>query len=283
MAMTHPCPMNRRSDKVSDAAGGEQGFALLAVLGLLLLFSLFLGAFAAAARLDLLTAQNSYARTRLAFGAEAFDAYLAWRLGADLSFKADADRGRYGLQQCLLAQGSFVVSLLPHTRLINLNTADKALLISGLKQAGLSEAEADTAADDVLRYRSSQQDPADMAAEEAVKHAPFEDLVELHDLAALESIPLRLLSRLFSVVDGMSVLPATGQAAGPSRTYTIQTALFNDQGWAERAAIFAVGEDGGSSQLASLDYGAPPERPVSSEGCSVLGEAGAEILAKGFE
>jgi hypothetical protein len=281
MAVIHLRPMIRPSNEFRDAAAPEQGFALLAVLGFLLLFSLVLGAFAAAARLDLLTAQNSYARTRLASAAEALDAYLAWRLGTDKAFKADADRGQYGLQQCRMAPVSFAISLVPHAGLINLNAADKPLLISGLKQTGLDDAEADAAAEEVLQYRSPQKDPADPGPESGLKHAPFEDLVELHELRHLQTIPLRLLSRLFSVVDGMSVLPPVSQALPPSRTYTIQAALFDDDGWAERAAIFAVGEGGG--RLANLAYGDSPERPVSVEGCSALDATTASILAKTFE
>ncbi len=265
---------------LTDRSGVDQGFALLAVLGFLLLISLFLAAFAASARLSLLTANNNDVHARLSYAADAITSYIAWRLGSDRDLRRESDLGRKGFEVCRIDQTLIALSILPHGRLTNVNTADDALLASTLDDAGL--ADADQAARAIVQFRSAERDPGagDSDVAGGMRRAPLEDVAELHDIGVLRHLSLRTLNRLFSVQEGRSMKQNDSQTASSSSFYTIQATLFGAGGWGEQGAIFQVGEGGRTKRIANLAFDDPPQRPADGSTCAFLGAPVAQAIAE---
>jgi len=263
---------------------GEGGFALLAVLGFMLLFAMVLMPFAAASRVKALSTSYEYDRTRLGYTAEALNGYLAWRLGDDARWRQQAEQGEFLSLDCLIDHAAARISIVPHARLINLNTAEEPLLREGFQNAGLSGHDAQTIASLVMQFRSPRVTDGETATGVAagLKHAPFEDLSELHDFDRLLDISVIELGRVFSVNSGRAILSKSIESLGPSLNYTIETVLFDRDSSAGDAAIFLAGNEGRrSKRIASIDIDAKPERPLRARGCeAVLGHDVVQLLGE---
>ncbi|MGK6317749.1 hypothetical protein [Neorhizobium sp. DT-125] len=257
----------------ADESRGEGGFALLAVLGFMLLFAMFLMPFAASSRVKALTSSYEYDQTRLGYAAEAIDGYVAWRLGHDSHWKLRAEEGEFLSLHCMIGDAVITISIVPHARLINLNTAEEPLLRAGFEEIGLTGQEAENIANKVMRFRSLRMiDDGEAAGVNAgLKHAPFEDISELHDFDALRGFSLTKLGRTFSVHSGRAILQKPNESSGPSQNYTIETVLFDGDSWGGDAAIFLTGNRmSPSRRIASIELDVKPERPKQARGCEAV-------------
>ncbi|MCJ9753650.1 hypothetical protein MOV61_23295 [Neorhizobium sp. BETTINA12A] len=259
----------------------DGGFALLAVLGFILLFAMVLAPFAASSRLKALTVGHEYNQARLGNTAQAINDYIAWRIGADPRWRGGVDGARLLESGCVINGISVRIAIVPHARLINLNTAEEPLLAAGFKGVGLAGIEAEDTARRVMRFRSpGTGDSGEGGIDAGPKHAPFEDISELHDLMALRGFALTDLGRVFSVQEGRAVLTRSQEAGSASMFYTIETVLFHADEWAGSAEIFsAATRSGASRKVASIGVGPKPPVPKNMGSCaSVLNDDVSRLL-----
>ncbi len=262
--------------------GGEQGFALIAVLGFLMLLAIFLTPFATSARLYALLSNNELQNKQLEQTVEAINRYSSWRLSADPDWKSLADRGRIDMVGCQIADTDILMSVIPHAPLININTADTSLLAAGLNDLGIDLGSASALARDIIAYRSPRSE--DVSGEQVrfgLKRAPFEDISELYDFRDLQGVPMRALVRTFSAWAGRSLAAKAGDAPQPSSYFTISTRIASPTSSGQDAAVFMAG---GSAQLPGtrispvvqdLDVGTP-KRVTSCD--DLLGPKAATIF-----
>lgn len=201
----------------------EDGFTLVAVLGFILLFAMVLTPFALSARISALTAAHAYDLHLLKTTADTFNNYLAWRLASDRSLNRDMSSRRETSFLCAAGNLRIQITIQPHSGLINLNTADLSTLSRGFVESGLSIADAEMLAPQIIQYRmrSSGNEP-DYNVQYGMKHSPFEDIVELHEWPLLQKSSLLQLSHIFSVGSGLS----SGQpdfANSTNNRFTLQT------------------------------------------------------------
>ncbi|EUB98371.1 hypothetical protein PMI07_004652 [Rhizobium sp. CF080] len=251
---------------------GDSGFALLAVLGFILLFAMFLAPFAASSRLKALTVGHEYNQARLGNAVQAINSYLAWRIGADPRWRNVVDGGGLLASECAINDISMKIAIVPHASLINLNTAEEPLLVAGFNGIGLVGIKAQDTAQKVMHFRSPGTGNGDDAGIDAgPKHAPFEDISELHDFEALRGIALSDLGRVFSVREGRAILSRSKETGGMSMFYTIETMLFDGGDWTVSAAVFSAATRSGPSQkVATIDVDTKPPVPKRRGNCASL-------------
>lgn len=250
----------------NEDASGRDGFALVAVLGLLLVVSAILLPFSLSARLRALTTGNEL---------RAFeDQKLAQALASYVAAKQMSGGGRGGAlptdenASCRWGENRLEVRIQDHAGLIDLNAAGADLLNLGFQSLGYSGEEARSLSLGVLRYRRigdmTTGAKLDLALDPAgLKHAAFEDVAELHDFLALRAVSVLRLAGTFTVhtqtgtlqpdqaSDELRQLASAGQGrsmpflvnnAGPRRALTVVVGLRRgerlDFGY---AGIFRVG------------------------------------------
>lgn len=255
-----------------QSESSDSGFALLAVLGFILLFAIFLAPFAASSRLKALAAGHEYNQARLGNAAQAINGYIAWRIGVDPRWRDVVDDGSFSASKCAIKDVSMRISIVPHARLINLNTAEEPLLVAGFRGIGLVGIEAQDTARKVMHFRSPGTGNGDDSGIDAgPKHAPFEDISELHDFEAVRGIALSDLGRVFSVREGRAILSKSKETGGASMFYTIETVLFDGDEWMGAAGVFSAATRSGPSQkVATVDVGTKPPVPKSTGSCASL-------------
>jgi len=260
-------PQTERQEDSDDS-----GFALLAVLGFILLFAMFLAPFAASSRLKALTVGHEYNRARLGNAVEAINGYIAWRLSADPRWRGAVDGGGLFSSECAIKDVSMKIAIIPHASLINLNTAEEPLLVSGLKGIGLIGIDAQDTAQKVMWFRSpGTSNGDDRGIVGGPKHAPFEDISELHDFEALRGVALADLGHVFSVREGRAILSRSKETGGASMFYTIETVLFDGDDWTGSASVFSAATRSGPSQkVATNDVDTKPPMPKSKGNCASL-------------
>lgn len=266
----------------SHARAGEQGFALIAVLGFLMLLAIFLTPFATSARLYALLSDNELQNKRLEQAAEAINRYFIWRLSIDPDWKSQADRGGIDIVGCQIADTDILMSIIPHARLININTADTSLLAAGLNDLGIDLGSASALARDIVAFRSPRsEDVSGEQIQSGLKRAPFEDISELYDFRDLQGVPMSALTRKFSPWAGRSLAAKPDDAPQPSQYYTMTTRIVSPTSSGQDAAVFMAG---GSAQqpgtrispiVQDLD-GGTPKRVTSCD--DLLGPKAATIL-----
>ncbi|WP_105435900.1 hypothetical protein [Neorhizobium tomejilense] len=258
-----------------------EGFALLAVLGFILLFAMVLAPFAASSRLKALTVGHEYGQVRLVNTAQAINDYIAWRIGADSRWRGEVDSARLLEAGCAIDGTSVRIAIVPHARLINLNTAEEPLLVAGFKGLGLAGIEAQDTARRIIQFRSpGTADSGDSGIDAGPKRAPFEDLSELHDLKVLRGFSLSDLARVFSVHEGRAILSRSQDLAGMSMFYTIETMLFHGDDFAGSAGVFsAATRSGAGRKIANLSVDIKPPVASSTGSCaSFLSEDVSRLL-----
>lgn len=193
----------------------EDGFALLAVLGFLLILSAVLIPFASSARIRALTAGNHYDEVRIGNGLSAINALVAVNLAVEQSSGPRARNGLSSTQfHCSLGRGIVDIKIQQHSGLIDLNVANVELLQLGLAAAGLDTGMALQVAQTIGQYRRLDGDrsavvsPA-LIGSEGLKYAPFEDVAELYDFPPLRSVPLNQLMQIFTVHSRSAVVSSS--------------------------------------------------------------------------
>lgn len=177
------------------------GFALVAVLWLLVGITVLLAPIALAARHKVSLARNASDQFRLALAAEA----IGFVAVEDLGNKATAfgrENERRAVDEyhwCSAAEVLVGIRVRDQRGLIDLNVAPEALLTGGLEALGLATAEAEDAARRTIAYRSAgAMSPFDEAGM-ALKSAPFESVSELVDLLASAQLTDAVLRSVFTV------------------------------------------------------------------------------------
>jgi hypothetical protein len=225
-------------------ADAEQGFALVAVLGFLMLLAIFLAPFAASARLHALLANNELQNRRLQEAANAINVYSIWRLSVDPQWRQRVERGEIDLSACRNAGTELFLSIIPHSRLININTAEKSLLAAGLEQIGINPWNVSQLVDDIITFRSPRStDDDESRVQSGFKRAPIEDISELHDFNDLQDVPTSVLIRVFSPWAGRSLLQAFDSPGSPSQYFTTVTRIVTPVASGGDAAVYSAGEN----------------------------------------
>ncbi|MEO5326519.1 hypothetical protein PV773_24715 [Mesorhizobium sp. CC13] len=162
------------------------GFALVAVVGFLLVASAIVAPFALAAKTRLMIASNNLERERLSLIATGLVNVVASKLGDE---KGSAPVAIDNLpKMCRLADLAIELQVQSHDGLIDLNAADVALLDLGLKAIGLPATEASETARSIIAFRTGSRAFSEISDSQAPplvggpKHAPFESVSELHDV-----------------------------------------------------------------------------------------------------
>ncbi|PDT00065.1 hypothetical protein CO666_32705 [Rhizobium chutanense] len=243
---------------------GDDGFALLAVLAFLLLFAALLLPFSSAARLAALTSSHDFEHARLSYAAEAVNAYLADKLASDTSWKGSIkrDAGADGMS-CRIKDLTLAFRMVNHAGLIDLNVATTTTIAAGLAALGLDDRQAGAVANSIVAFRSPQRDtalPIGPEADFGLKHAPFEDVVELFDFTEMRRFTPEQLGEIFTV-DSHSAFIDRDLASKPLQsilakldgavhdgsnafpTYTLTTRISRRGDTAIDAGIFTVSKD----------------------------------------
>lgn len=193
----------------------EDGFALLAVLGFLLILSAVLIPFASSARIRVLTASNHYDEVRIGNALSALNALVANNLATEPGSSESARNGLSSTQvHCSLGRGIVDIKIQQHSGLIDLNVANVELLQLGLGAAGQGTGLALQVAQTIGQYRRLDGDrsavvsPALIGPEE-LKYAPFEDVAELYDFPPLRLVPLNQLMQVFTVHSKSAVVSSS--------------------------------------------------------------------------
>jgi general secretion pathway protein K len=195
----------RTHPSIERNAGAADGFALLVVLGFLMLVSSLLIMFTTSTRVRLLTSNTRYNEARLGYAAEAINAVIARKIAADVAAAHGDGAWVSGRSvRCSFGQAEFYTRVQPHSGLIDLNTASQDLLQVGFAALQFDAADASSLAEAVTQYRlaGSGSDPTGQPAvpiEAGLKHGPFEDVSELNDFAAMRRLSLGDLARVFTV------------------------------------------------------------------------------------
>jgi general secretion pathway protein K len=193
-------------------AGAADGFALLVVLGFLMLVSSLLIMFTTSTRVKLLTSNTRYNEARLGYAAEAINAVIARKIAADVAAAHGDGAGVSGVfVRCSIGRTELYTRVQPHSGLIDLNTASQDLLQVGFAALKFDAADASSLAGAVTQYRlaGSGSDPTDQPAvpvEAGLKHGPFEDVSELNDFAAMRRVSFGDLADVFTVYGKRSTL-----------------------------------------------------------------------------
>lgn len=186
----------------NEDASGQDGFALVAVLGLLLVVSAILLPFSLSARLRALTTGNELRAYEDQTLAHALVSYIAAKQmsgdGRDGALSTGENAG------CRWGENRLEVRIQDHAGLIDLNAAGLDLLNLGFQSLGYSGDEARSLSLGVLRYRTIGDMTTGMKLDielnpAGLKHAAFEDVAELHDFLALRTVSVMRLAGTFTV------------------------------------------------------------------------------------
>lgn len=182
----------------------QSGFALVAVLGLILIISAVLLPFSTSARLRALTADNALRTFRYERIGEVLTRHVAEKIAA-LTDRGFVDLSRVSTAPaCLLGEYSITLEMQDHAGLIDLNAAGVALLDLGFQALGFPKEKAASLARATDHYRRLDQRSdagltGDLIGESGYKHAAFEDVVELQDFVDLQQISPAVIASIFTV------------------------------------------------------------------------------------
>lgn len=260
-------------------AGDEDGFALVAVLGFLMLLAVFLTPFAGAARLNMLLTNNEIQTVRANDAAMAVNRFLIWRLSTDRLWRLNADRGDLDLVSCRSGMSQIIVSIIPHAGLINLNTAEPELLSKTLANLGVASNVSSGLVENIIEFRSPRGEVSGGNVMSGFKHGPFEHLSELYDFPEMRSVEMAALVRHFSLWSGRSFKLASDSIPTSSQHYTIETSIGSATARGNAAVIYTLGEGGAGQRLSILSYekNSQPAKRVTTCG-QLLGSQLAQIV-----
>ncbi|SFH20312.1 general secretion pathway protein K [Palleronia marisminoris] len=216
------CPAPHLRQELAE----EDGFALLAVVGFLLVVTTLVSGFTLAARSSLDLASDRFAEERLdllADGLVTVTGRTLARVGQGETvpaFALDASPAA-----CRAGDLSILVRVQDQHGLVDLNAAEAELLDVALRSLGLSAAVARKHADAILAYRTAETDSVAASALSSLlllddfSGAPFAAVEELYAFAALKDLsPLRL-TQTFTVQSRQA------QIAGPHMPAGLATVL----------------------------------------------------------
>jgi general secretion pathway protein K len=182
---------------------------------------------------------------------------------------------------CAIGKIGIEISVLPHAKLIHLNTADRPLLKTGFERIGFDPVQAEELASKVTRYRARRplETEDSTGIDGGLKHAPFEDISELNDFVELWDLSTPALARVFSVHDGQTMANGLSNGQRTGDAYSIETKLFARGMQVSDAAVFSV-DAGTFARLATLEVDTSMQ-PGSKQNCSqALGGELPNLLAE---
>lgn len=257
----------------------QSGFALVAVLGLVLIVSAILLPFTTSARLRLLTAENALNTYRY----EQIGEVAAIQAARTLAGQSDGrlsdhpEPGPYA--DCKVGEYSLSLQVQDHRGLIDLNAASLELLGVGFQALGLSADKAKLLARAVDLYRRLDQQPAlelaSLIGPGGYKHAAFEDVAELKDFVDLKQVSLLSITGVFTVYNysgalsvdlaplslktiiksqQKSVVPSLSSAA-PARALTVALSIYRRASFVSLTGATVHLAGNGVSYIAALKRG----------------------------
>lgn len=205
---------DRQTENAADSS--QSGFALVSVLGLFLLTSFILFAFLESSRLRSVTSATEYQSFRYRLMSEAIFQVIADRI-VDGTYSAGGEPAETW-QACRIGDYLFLLRVTDHAGLVDLNTADQKLLEHGFVALGLEAGKARILAQAATEYR--QINPLEQTLSESVigplglKHAPFEDILELRDFPDVKPFTQHEIARVFTVDSrGATIFPGKSPLA----------------------------------------------------------------------
>jgi len=208
--------------KMETEETSQDGFALLAVLGFLVIVASVMTTFSIAAHNRLLSTKHDLNQVELTLALDSFDTALrvAWnnaRTGETVDVP-NRLRCRFGLLE-------LYSEMRPLAGLIDINAAGNDLLQLGLLALGIEASRTKDLSEAILAFRSrSSINTATVVFEPkgGLKHGLYESVSELHDFETLRTITLWQLERVFTVHKRSATL-LESQAADELKS-VIQTA-----------------------------------------------------------
>lgn len=180
---------------------GDQGFALIAVLGFLFVVALFVSPFVLQARTSFLVSKNALRLERMDMLADGLIELVASRLLANNG--ASLVPNLNGVpQSCSNTHLKIGVAVQSHLGLIDLNASGAPLLTLGFKALSFSDDEAEKLARTIIHMRSIRQSGTSAAIYETQiprKQGPFVSVAELTDINISNHIDHRKAVEVFTV------------------------------------------------------------------------------------
>lgn len=292
----------------------EQGFALAAVLGFILIISAFLSNFAVSSRVHMLTTSNIFEETKARWAIEALLTEVAREYAQ--STLASTVYSPFNLREAVACQaGPVAISLRlqEHSGLIDLNAASVELLALGYQSLGLDAEVSQRLAEQTDQYRNMTPSPdplpIDGAVADGYKHAAFEDVRELYDFEPLRAFAQATLMQTFTVFTKSGTLSAenlpeklhaainaSGQkaeawlvhGAAGSRVITVEMWIQSRKTAPKyAAAIFRLFGDGADVRqltgVAPMSTDTSPRVQVNSGCATIFGYDVARLLQRTFD
>lgn len=185
----------------TSGARNDEGFALVAVLGFLLIAASIITPFAVTARTDHLIAASLRHRTQLDSWSEAIATTLSLYLAAgteEVRLPTNSSP-----VSCTIGDFEVGITYRDQAGLVDLNAASKDLMALGFLTLGFDERLSAALAEAVVLYRTYGAQPigeaADIKVAGGLKNAPLESVIELHDFEPLRDVETADLHRTFSV------------------------------------------------------------------------------------
>lgn len=236
----------------------NSGFALFSVLGFILLLALILAGLAVSARSRILTVSRNYDHIRLSMAGQAVNDYLGWRLSHDKAWRQSVSQANSSVLNCSLGQALVHMTIIAHSGLINVNSAEEPMLTSGFERIGLARVEANILALQIIQFRAPRPSRQinDPGVEGGLKQGYFEDVAELHDFDLLRKFSIADLGRVFSANGGMTTLSNKHINGELSPFFTLETVVVRGDFWGGDAVVYQVG-DGSlpGKRLSSIELG----------------------------
>ena len=191
--------------RISDpraAPSGEEGFALIVVIGFLLVVTAIILPFTLAARTAIDAGAADLVAVRSRMAAEG----LALAVATDLADGAAEDRAAFPRGgTCRAGDVRVQLRVEDQRGLVDLNAASETLIEGGLRAVGLGGADAARHARAIAAYRIAPDADRPLPAATVAlmragpKGAPFEAVEELYDFPALAGVPQGTLLATFTV------------------------------------------------------------------------------------
>ncbi len=176
----------------------QDGFALLAVLGFLVIVASVMTTFSIAAHNRVLSTKHDLDRVELQLALESVETALkvSWR-----NALTDESENAPNLLRCRFGALELYAKVRPLKGLIDLNAAGGDLLQLGLLAIGVDADQTKELSEAILAFRSRSENRSVLSEEPigGLKHGLFESVSELHDFETIRPFPLWKLERVFTV------------------------------------------------------------------------------------